>query len=253
MNRRYHLAASRLLNRLLPHHCPICDEIRLSYGLCEACWTGLSLIADPVCDACGRPFAAHHLNLPHNRPDKTHHRLCGACLKQPPACRRQRAILRYDETSKALILPFKHGSRLDYTPLLAQMMQPAFSQIITDRHLILPVPLHLTRRLYRRYNQSAELARQLCQLTKRQEQLDMSICYRRKNTKSLARHNYAQRQKILKQAFALSDHGRARIKGHPILVIDDVMTTGQTLHEIALCLKQGGASDVDSLTLARIL
>ena len=253
MNRRYHLAASRLLNRLLPHHCPICDEIRLSYGLCEACWTGLSLIADPVCDACGRPFAAHHLGLPHNRPDKTHHRLCGACLKQPPACRRQRAILRYDETSKALILPFKHGSRLDYTPLFAQMMQPAFSQIITDCHLILPVPLHLTRRLYRRYNQSAELARQLCQLTKRQEQLDMSICYRRKKTKSLARHNYAQRQKILKRAFALSDHGRERIKGRPILVIDDVMTTGQTLHEIALCLKQGGASDVDSLTLARIL
>ena len=248
MNSRDYQAASQLLNRLLPHHCPICDDVRSSYGLCEACWTDLAIIASPLCEACGRPLPAHHLSL-----DDKHKILCGTCLKQRPILRRQRSVLRYDETSKALILPFKHGSRLDYTPLLARMMLSAFSSLMAECDFVLPVPLHFTRRLYRRYNQSAELARHLCKMTHCQDQLDLSLCYRRKRTRSLAKHNKTQRQMILKQAFALSKHGKTRIQGRSILVIDDVMTTGQTLHEIATCLKQGGARHVDSLTLARIL
>ena len=248
MNKGDYSTLSHLLNRLLPHHCPICDDVRLSYGLCEACWTELSFIASPLCEACGRPLLTPHLSG-----DEDHKWLCGRCLRQAPACRKQRSILRYDDRSKALILPFKHSSRLDYTPLLARMMVFAFASLMTESHLVLPVPLHLTRRLYRRYNQSAELARHLCQMTGCLDQLDLSCCYRQKKTTSLAKHNHAQRQKILKQAFALSRDGQMRIKGRSVLVIDDVMTTGQTLHEMALCLKQGGARHVDSLTLARIL
>ena len=127
MNSRDYQAASQLLNRLLPHHCPICDDVRSSYGLCEACWTDLTIIASPLCEACGRPLPAHHLSL-----DDKSKVLCGTCLKQRPILRRQRSILRYDETSKALILPFKHGSRLDYTPLLARMMLSAFSSLMAE-------------------------------------------------------------------------------------------------------------------------
>lgn len=234
--------ATRLLNRLLPHHCPICDCEVADYGLCPSCWVDLCFITEPLCDKCGRPLMPASLAL-----------RCGACLAKPPLWRQQRAVLRYDEASKRLILPFKHARRLELTPLLADLLLPSFHELVSDDHLIIPVPLHLSRRLYRTYNQSAELCRRLCQISKRQAQFRQDICLRRKATTPLGRHNAKKRHEIVKGAFMVPKRVHQTIKGRPLLVIDDVHTTGATLHEIAKTLTKAGAGPIDSLTIARIL
>lgn len=164
-----------------------------------------------------------------------------------------RSILRYDDASKGLILPFKHAGRLELTPLMARMMQAQFATLIGDETLIMPIPLHFTRRAYRRYNQSAELARDLCVLESRRHQLDVTSLYRRKATRPLARHNKTRRQAILRHAFAVRQGATPLIKERPILLIDDVMTTGQTTFHAAKTLLQAGSGPVSCLTFARVL
>ena len=234
---------TRLLNRLVPPHCPICDEQLLTDGLCGACWTRLCFINPPFCASCGRPLPAAMT------PDQ----ICASCVVSPPITKRMRATVRYDDASKDLILPFKHASRLDLTALLAVMMQSHFNHLMSDETRIIPVPLHFSRRLYRRYNQSAELARQLAKANQCESQLDFTSVYRRKATRPLARHSKTKRRDILKNAFALRDHSYDAIKDRPILLIDDVCTTGQTSHHLTELLLKGGARHVDLLTFARVI
>ena len=234
---------ARFLNRLVPHHCPICDSQIMSAGLCGTCWSQLCFIQAPICTSCGRPLISATSPQQH----------CGKCLTAPNPVTRMRSILRYDDASKGLILPFKHAGRLELTSLMARMMQAQFATLIDDETLIMPIPLHFTRRAYRRYNQSAELARELCTLESRPHQLDMTSLYRRKATRSLARHNKTKRQAILRHAFAIRDRAIPLIKDRPILLIDDVMTTGQTSFHAAKTLLKAGSGPVYCLTIARVL
>lgn len=164
-----------------------------------------------------------------------------------------RAVVRYDEASKAIILPFKHGSRLDLAPLLAKMMVPEFTKMIDEKTVVMPMPLHFTRRAYRCYNQSAELARHLCYQAKCLDQLDVTSLYRCKRTKPLAKHNKKRRAMILKDAFALRKHAQTSLQGRDVLLIDDVLTTGQTASTAAACLRTHGVRHISVLTFARIV
>lgn len=239
----HHLHAhSWLLDRLLPHHCPICSIEIWQKGLCAACWQKLAFIHPPFCDSCGKPLHIHGL-VP----------ICGRCLDETPQQGRIRSTIYYDDMARALLLPFKHGDRLDLAPLLARLMMPAFEELITDDHLIIPIPLHLWRRLKRRYNQSTEIARHLCHLTDRQAQLSTTLLRRAHHTPSLARHNARKRQIILKDAFSTHLPAHIELTSRPILLIDDVMTTGATMQAAAQALRKAGAKQIDTLSFARVL
>ena len=87
--------------------------------------------------------------------------LCAACLAQPPAFDRARAILAYDDNSRVPILALKHADRLDLVPGFARWLERAGRDLLAETELIVPVPLHPFRLWKRRYNQAAELARAL--------------------------------------------------------------------------------------------
>ncbi len=87
--------------------------------------------------------------------------LCLQCLTDRPAFDQARAVMLYDDFSRGLVLRFKHGDRLDPAPAFARWMARAGRQLLDGAHMIAPVPLHWTRLLARRYNQSAILARQI--------------------------------------------------------------------------------------------
>jgi predicted amidophosphoribosyltransferase len=87
--------------------------------------------------------------------------LCGKRHIKDPILTQVRSVLIYDDVSKGLILPFKHGDRLSLTPLLSQLLRPLFDAMASDGMIIMPVPLHKARYFSCRYNQSAELARNL--------------------------------------------------------------------------------------------
>ncbi|HVA15069.1 MAG TPA: double zinc ribbon domain-containing protein, partial [Stellaceae bacterium] len=142
-------ARDRLLDLLLPPRCLGCGAPVAATGtLCTQCWRGITFLGSPCCACCGFPFDF----------DLGPGGLCGACLAAAPRFDRARAAMRYDDSSRQLVLALKHGDRLHLAPPLAQWMRHAGAELLAAADLQLPVPLHWTRLFTRRYNQAALLA-----------------------------------------------------------------------------------------------
>lgn len=235
--------ATSLLDMILPPLCSGCKNPVGAVGtLCPTCWQGLTFIATPHCACCGLPFDI----LSDSSAMDT--MLCDACLAQRPAFDRARAPLVYDEASRALILRFKHGDALHLSRLFAPLLAGAGAALLARADALVPVPLSRRRLWKRRYNQSAELARQLSQQTSIPSLLHM--LRRVRATPSQGGLTQAERRKNVKGAFAVADP--AQIAGKTIVLIDDVMTSGATVNEAAKTLKDAGAARVDVLAIARV-
>ena len=228
----------KVLNFLLPPHCPICQkQIMDNHAVCGECFGKLSFISGAVCEKCGRP-------LPYKEA-----KICANCLKKSPLYHRALSVLKYNESSKTLILPFKHADAIELTPLLVQWMDKQGQSLISNCDCILPVPLHITRLFKRKYNQSALLAKRLAKIY--HKSYLPSVLIRVKHTESQGHMNSKQRQKNVKNAFKIQKADK--IKDKNVLLIDDVMTTGATVNECTKVLLKAGAKQVDVLTLARVV
>lgn len=158
-----------------------------------------------------------------------------------------RAVMAYDQSGRDIILSLKHADRTDLVPLCGQWMLHALQDITQDATTTLvPVPLHWTRTLKRKYNQALELARYLAKHT--DLQLDPSIVKRTQRTKSQGHAKREARHANVRDAFKACQS----VKGRHIILIDDVMTTGATLDACTLTLLDAGARRVDVLVLARV-
>ena len=234
-------AGARLAKLVLPHQCVICRCFAESTGLCGGCWRGLAPIAPPVCRVCGLPLG-HTLADP----------VCAACFTDPPPLTAIRAALHYNDCSRQLILAFKHGDALQLTPFLSALAARDFTALCAADTLVVPVPLHRRRYLKRRYNQSAELARHLCR-TAGIGRFAPTMLTRRRATFSQGGLSRRQRRRNLAGAFAVPAAERSGLAGRPVLLVDDVMTTGATLFEAATCLARAGSGDISALVLTRVV
>ena len=229
-----------LLDLVLPPRCIACgEEVETVNALCAACWRKITFLGEPCCARCGLPFA-HELGAG---------ALCGACAEGPPAYDRARSALRYDEGSRKLILAFKHGDRLHGAPAFGDWMRRAGALLLADADLLMPVPLHWTRLLSRRYNQSSLLAHAVHRAGGPPVAPDWLI--RKRRTVSQGEFGPEGRQRNVRSAFALKP-GKS-VQGRKIVLVDDVLTTGATVEECARVLKRAGADRVDALALARSL
>ncbi len=232
--------AAALLDFLLPPVCVACDQPVDAPGrLCAACWPAVSFIAAPQCDRCGLPF-----ELP-----AAPGAVCGACVAAPPRFTRARAAARYGGPVRDLILRFKHGDRLDLTPALARWLVQAGGDCLAGAEGLVPVPLHWRRRLGRRYNQSAELARAVAGLANVPLLADALV--RRRPTPTQGRLGRLARLRNVAGAFAV--RSPALVKGRHLVLVDDVLTTGATVDACARALLAAGAARVDVLTVARVI
>ncbi len=234
--------ARLVLDALLPPRCLGCDALVEEPGsLCARCWQGIDFLTPPCCAACGYPF---EYALPEEA-------LCAACLWRRPAYDRARAVFRYGEASRGLILGFKHGDRTHAAPAFARWLARAGAEALAAAAVIVPVPLHSWRLFRRRYNQAALLALGLAALTG--VPVAPEAMRRRRNTPSQGRLDPTARRRNVRGAFALDPDGAAAIDGRRVLLVDDVLTTGATVEECARVLGRGGAAAVDVLTLARVV
>lgn len=232
----------QLLDLLLPPRCLACGAVVAAEApLCGSCWAQLRFLAPPLCTCCGLPFE-HDLG-----PDA----LCGDCARERPPYERARAVFRYDEASRGLILAFKHGDRLEAVPAFSRWLATAGAELLAEAELLVPVPLHRRRLFTRRYNQSALLALALGRLSGLP--VDTRSLRRRRNTPSQGRLRPGQRRRNVAGAFAVAPDRNPEIAGRRILLIDDVLTTGATLEAAAKTLLTAGAAQVDCLTLARVI
>ena len=196
----------------------------------------------PVCDGCGAAFEFDGGDFASDR--------CAACLAQPYAFARARAACVYDEASRGLILKYKHGDQQQFAGLFARWLGRAAADLIAEADAVIPVPLHRTRLLARRFNQAAEIARPLARHADLDYLADALVRVERTDTQG---GKSARGRRInVRKAFAVTDAGRRRIKGRRILLVDDVLTTGATGEACARVLLEAGARAVDLAVIARV-
>ena len=230
------------LDSLLPPRCLSCGELVERQGaLCPDCWQEIDFIAPPWCDCCGLPFDY----------DPGEGALCAACSREPPPYRRARAVMAYGDASRRLIIGFKHADRTEGNAAYAAWLARAGGELVEQAELIVPVPLHWTRLVARRYNQSAMLANGLAQSVGRPAA--SGLLQRTRRTPSQAGLSGAGRQRNVAGAFAVPPRHRDRLRGRRVLLIDDVLTTGSTVKGCATALLRAGAGSVDVLVLARVV
>ena len=210
--------------------------------VCRACWDTVVPISGPCCPHCGGPFAS-----PVARQHSPTH-TCGACRAKPPAFTQTWSLFPYQSPLKEAIIGFKYRGKRSLTTSFLQAMIPTLPTL-PPIDVLIPIPLHAQRLREREYNQSLLLAHGLSQHL--QIPLLLSCLLRVRETVPQTSLSRTDRLTNLHRAFAVDD--ASRIKGQCILLIDDVYTTGTTLHECAKTLRKAGSGPVYGLTLARML
>lgn len=233
------------LRVVYPPRCLSCgDAVESDFGLCGPCWRDTPFIIDPCCDACGAP-------LPEGLGDVSGAVMkCDACLDHPRPWMRGRAALLYEGKGRDLVLALKHGDRHEIVRPAAKWMARRAQVLLAPQILVAPIPLHWTRMLKRRFNQSALLAEALA------HELGLAYCpdllQRPTRTAQLKGMDHAARFQELEGAITVHPKRRHRIAGRSVLLVDDVLTSGATLHAATQVCLQAGAKDVRVAALARV-
>ena len=216
---------------LLAQSCALCGADCGADPACAACVADLPVMP-PACPRCALPSAGAQA--------------CGACLRRPPAFDASHAAWHYDFPVDRLVGAFKYQARLPLARLFARGLAclPAVRQG-PPPDLLLPMPLHASRLASRGYNQAMELARELSRLTG--WRVDPHLAARTRATTAQTTLRFDARAANVRGAFRCE----RRLDGMHVAVLDDVMTTGATLGELARTLKAAGAASVSNWVIAR--
>jgi ComF family protein len=215
------------LARLFGGSCYLCRGAAAGL-LCAACDADLPRLAPPRCPRCA-------LDSPRGE-------VCGRCLAEAPHYDATVAALAYEFPADALVHSLKFRGELALASLLGELLLQKIPNQEID--CVIPVPLSAGRLRERGYNQALEIARHV-----KRSKLDLALCVRERDTPAQMDLPYDERRRNVRGAFRCT----RSLARQSVAVVDDVMTTGATLNEIALVLKQAGASRVTNWVVARTL
>ncbi|HHM05313.1 MAG TPA: ComF family protein [Gammaproteobacteria bacterium] len=211
-----------------PRCCVLCGLVG-QQDLCEACAADLPRTGS-ACERCAEALSATGV--------------CGRCLREPPSFDRILAPLRYQAPLDLLIRQLKFRDKLHLARVLGEVLAKEWATAPRPDALV-PVPLHAARLRERGFNQALELSRPLARhlrlpLLKR-------ACRRVRATQTQSALPAQRRRGNVRGAFEAALPGHAR----HVAVVDDVVTTGHTVNEVARALKKAGAERVDVWCCAR--
>lgn len=219
---------------LIPPVCVLCGgRGDAGQDLCAPCRRNLPLLTN-CCVRCAEPM-----------PGPQRDALCGRCQVKPPAFERCQALFCYEFPVDYLLRRLKFDGRLEMARILGGLMAEHLAEVLEDRpDCIIPVPLHRQRQRERGFNQSLELARPIARRLR--VPLGVTACTRVQQTAMQTGLSRKARRKNVRGAFAVRGH----LPGH-VVIVDDVMTTGSTAHELARVILRAGADRVDVWVCAR--
>lgn len=216
----------------MPPACLLCGAPSAAGPLCSGCVADLPWHAAPHCPQCALPT-----------PDG---RLCGACLKHPPAFDRTHAALVYRFPLDRMIPRLKYHGQLAIAPALGACLAGSVAEAMRPDRVI-AMPLHPARIRERGFNHASEIARSVAR--RLGLPLDLDACRRVRDTPPQMGLKHDARRRNVRGAFACTQD----LSGQHIAIVDDVMTTGTSLDELAAALKRAGAAEVACWVVARTL
>lgn len=208
--------------------CLLCGSAAQESNLCSGCRADLPWLDANACSCCAHPMPAPGL--------------CGRCIAEPPHYDRVVAACRYAFPLDGLIQAYKYNGRLVAGTALASLLAGRVQQA---PDLIVPIPLTAQRLRERGFNQALELARALGRQTG--VPVNAHLCVKTRDTLPQTRLPWKERRKNIRGAFVVA----GGVAGCHVAVVDDVLTTGATLSELARNLKRAGAATVTGYVIAR--
>lgn len=218
-----------VVDLLLPQPCFLCGGDSVRGLLCAACEIQLPMTGLHSCEQCAQPLERRGL--------------CGRCVSKPPAFDSSMSVFEYRFPVSDMIQRLKYHGDLYLAGQLGKMLLGVSSLDGVD--VIIPMPLHRARLRQRGFNQAFELARPLARASG--IPMPVGAVLRVRDTLPQAGLDLVRRKRNLRGAFGCMKS----FAGLSVLVVDDVMTTGATLNELARTLKTAGACRVRNLVLAR--
>lgn len=225
----------QLMNWLLPPSCLLCGAVNQQI-ICEGCISDLPYHHEyPTCYSCGAVLPKR----------VTVQILCGRCLQTKPYYTHTQALYCYEFPVNILIHAVKFRDNLGLLRTLAQFMADHYA---FDGHpdVLIPIPLHPKRLRERGYNQALELARPISRVSG--IPIDTQTCKRIKYTSRQTQLTAQERAKNLKDAFFVEPNAA---DWQHVVLIDDVVTTGTTVNELAKALYYAGVERIDVYCCAR--
>jgi ComF family protein len=209
-------------------------------------------LGDPVCDGCAAdffPVDVHRCRTCALRLGPAAGDLCGRCLRDPPTFDATITLADYAAPVDGLIVALKFGHRLEVARALGLLLGHRLAAAAPPEAVVVAVPLAFERQSERGFNQAQEIAR----VAARRASLQLLA-----NALVRVQHRVPQeglaldaRRRNVRGAFRVTAANESAIAGRAVVVIDDVMTSGSTLEEVARVLKRAGARQVVNATAAR--
>ena len=231
-----------VIRAIYPAQCVACDtQTAEEHGLCAACWRETGFIHGLICDSCGTPLMGEGAGPLH----------CDDCMTIARPWVQGRAALVYDGIGRKMVLGLKHGDRTDLAVPAARWMLHAGRDIAVKDMIVVPVPLHWSRLLGRRYNQAALLSGRIAKALGAAHVPDALL--RPKRTAKMEAYSRDARFAALQGSIVPNDRRVHLLAGRNVLIVDDVMTSGATFAAATEAAHDAGAQRVCVLALARVV
>lgn len=233
---------SSVVDFFYPRRCPVCGRIlvREKQLVCRSCGKSLPWVRQPFCIRCGKQISD---------PEKA---LCADCAKADHVYNEGRSALLYEKGIRRSVNRMKFYGHREYIPFYAACIYVSLRQYLNMWQIrcIIPVPMHPKKRAERGYDQAVLLAREfsrLCSLPVRED-----ILVRTRYTKASRKLGRQHREANMRGAFRVKEGlsgGRDGQIPEPVLLLDDIYTTGTTMDNCARALRKAGVKEIYFFTL----
>jgi competence protein ComFC len=240
---------------ILPPFCTVCGKISPCY-VCEGCKSSIKLTGENICFKCGQPFSGLGKNMPGIDKKAVSGRICSLCKNENFFFYRSRSFAFYEGVAAELIKKYKYRKYYFLKNVLAGFLKTAYETYYSGEKIdfIETVPDIIQKRDFKGFDEMEGQGLNHMQIiaSRLAELLNTPYSGNIKKIKKTSRQQLLDRSaRKLTPAGAFKAINRMQSQGKNYLVIDDVWTTGSTLNEVSIALKNAGADRIYLLTIAR--